>query len=77
MENHILTMALSGRVSHSSSGDRRVPRLRKASMVWIWQHYKKTDDYKIILNLCKKIDEKLSRCAFFDEKCIPFMNSTL
>jgi hypothetical protein len=58
MENHILTMELSGRVSHSSSGDKRVPWLRKSSMVWIWQHDKRTDDYKIILNLCKKIDEK-------------------
>jgi hypothetical protein len=26
-------------------------------MVWIWQHDKKTNDYKIILNLCKKINE--------------------
>jgi len=24
----------------------------------IWQQDKRTDDYKIILNLCKKIDEK-------------------
>jgi hypothetical protein len=31
---------LSGRVSHSSSGDRRVPYLRKGSMLWIWQHKK-------------------------------------
>jgi hypothetical protein len=23
-------------------------------MVWIWQHDKRTDDYQIILNLCKK-----------------------
>jgi len=27
-------------------------------MVWIWQHDKRTDDYKIILK-CKKIDEKM------------------
>jgi hypothetical protein len=35
-------------------------------MVWILQHGKKTDDYKIILNLCMKIDEKfikiINRC---------------
>ncbi len=29
-------------------------------MVWIWHHDKRTDDYKIILNLCKKIDENKS-----------------
>ncbi len=45
-------------LSRSSSGDRRVPWLRKSSMVWIWQCYKRTDDCKIILNLCKKIQEK-------------------
>jgi hypothetical protein len=44
-------------VSHSSSGDRRVPCLRKSSTVWIWQHDRRTDDYKIILNLRKKIDK--------------------
>ncbi len=38
--------ALSGRVSRSSSGDRRVPLLRKSSMVWIWQHGKRTGDYR-------------------------------
>ena len=27
-------------------------------MVWIWQLDKRTDDYKTILNLCKKTDEK-------------------
>ncbi len=31
--------------------------MRKSSTVWIWQHDKRTDDNKIILNLCKKIDE--------------------
>jgi hypothetical protein len=51
---------LSGRVSHSSSGDRRVPWLRKSSTVWIWQPDKRTDDYKMIFNLCKKIDENKS-----------------
>ncbi len=45
---------LPGRVSRFSYGDSRVPWLRKSSIVWIWQHYKRTDDYKIILNLCKK-----------------------
>jgi hypothetical protein len=30
-------------------------------MVWIWQHDKRTDDYKVILNLCKKIDEKYNQ----------------
>ena len=45
---------LSGRVSHSSSGDRRVPCLRKSSTVWIWQHDRRTDDYKIILNCVRK-----------------------
>jgi hypothetical protein len=49
---------LSGRVSRSSSGDRKVPWLRKSSILWIWQHDKRTDDYKIILILCNKIDEK-------------------
>ena len=36
--NGLSPSVLSGRVSHSSSGDRRVPWLRKSSMVWIWQH---------------------------------------
>jgi hypothetical protein len=27
-------------------------------MVWMWQHDKRTDDYKIILNCVRKIDEK-------------------
>jgi hypothetical protein len=42
-------------VSHSSSGDRRVPWLRKSSTVWIWQHDKRADDYKIILNCVRKL----------------------
>ncbi len=45
----------SGRVSHSSSGDRRVQYLRKTSTAWIWQHDKRTDDYKIILNCVRKL----------------------
>jgi hypothetical protein len=57
-DNGLAPSVISGRVSHSTSGDRRVPWLRKSSMVWIWQHDKRTDDNKIILNLCKKIDEK-------------------
>jgi hypothetical protein len=55
--NGFPSSVLSGRVSRSSSGDRKVPYLKKSSMVWIWQHDKRTDDYKIIL--CKKIDEKI------------------
>ena len=50
----------SGRLTCSGSGDRRVPWSRKSSTTWIWQHDKRTDDYKIILNLCKKIDENKS-----------------
>jgi len=46
---------LSGRVSHSSSGDRRIPWFMKSSMVLIWQHDKRTDDYKIILNCVRKM----------------------
>jgi hypothetical protein len=59
-DNGLPPSVLSGSVSHSSSGDRTVPWFRKSSMVWIWQHDKRTDDYKIILNLCKKIDENKS-----------------
>jgi hypothetical protein len=57
---NIYVSVLFGRVSCSSSGDRRVPWLRKSSMVWIWQRDKRTNDYKIILNLCKKINENKS-----------------
>ncbi len=57
-DNGLPPSVLSGRVCHSSSGDRRVPWLSKSSMVWIWQYYNRTDDCKIILNMCKKIDEK-------------------
>jgi hypothetical protein len=60
-DNGLPPSVLSGRVSHSSSGDRRVPWMRKSSMVWIWQHDKRTDDYKIMLNLCKKIDGRKIR----------------
>ncbi len=35
--------------------------MRKSSTVCIWQHGKRTDDYKIILNYVRKIDEKLMR----------------
>ncbi len=42
-----------GRVSRSSSVDRRIPYLIKSLMGWIWQHDKRTDDYKIILNCVK------------------------
>jgi hypothetical protein len=37
-DNELPPSVLSGRVSHSSSGDRRVPWLRKSLMVWKWQH---------------------------------------
>jgi hypothetical protein len=47
----------SGRVSCSSSGDRRFLQLRKSSTVQIWQHDKSTDDYKIILNCVRKLME--------------------
>ncbi len=57
-DNILPPSVLSGRVSHSISGDRRVPWLSKSSMVWIRQHDKTTDDYKMMLNVCKKIDEK-------------------
>jgi len=60
-DNRLPFSVLSGRVSHSSSGHRRVPWIRKSSMVWIWQHDKRTDDYKIMLNLCKKIDGRKIR----------------
>jgi hypothetical protein len=56
--NRLTPSVLSGRVRHSSSGDRRVPWLRKSSMTRTRQHDKRTDNYKVILNLCKKIDEK-------------------
>ncbi len=46
---------LSGRASHSNSGDRRVPWLKKSIMVWIWQHDKRTDDCKIIQNCVRKL----------------------
>ena len=29
--------------------------MRKSTMVWIWQHDKRTDDYKIILNCVRKL----------------------
>jgi hypothetical protein len=29
--------------------------LRKSSTVWIWQHDKRTDDYKIMLNCVRKL----------------------
>ncbi len=46
---------LSGRVSHSRSGDRRVLLLRKLSTARIWQHDKTTDDNKIILSYVRKL----------------------
>jgi hypothetical protein len=57
-DNRLPPSMFSGRGSRSSSGVRRAPYLRKSSMVWIWQYDKRTDDYKIILNCVRKIDEK-------------------
>ncbi len=42
-------------MNRSSSGDRRVPHSRKSSMAWIWQHDKRTDENKIILNCVRKL----------------------
>jgi hypothetical protein len=33
--------------------------LRKSSTVWIWQHDKRTDDYKIILNCGVRVKQRL------------------
>jgi hypothetical protein len=52
-DNGLPPSVLSGRVSCSE--DRRVPRLRKSSTVWIWWHDKRTDDYKKILNSVRKL----------------------
>ncbi len=41
---------LSSRVICSSSGDKRVPQLRKSTMMCIRQQDKRTDDSKIISN---------------------------
>ncbi len=60
-ENRLTPFVFSGRVSHSSSGDRRVPKLTKSTLVWIWQHDKRTDDYKVGLKCVRefvKINEK-------------------
>jgi hypothetical protein len=54
-DNGLPSSVLSGRVSHSNFRDRRVPYLRKLSTVWIWQHDKRTYDYKIILNCVRKL----------------------
>jgi hypothetical protein len=54
-DNGLPPSVLSGRASCSTSGDRRVPHLRKSSTVWIWQHDKRTDDCKIILNCVRKL----------------------
>ncbi len=52
--NGLPPSVLSGRVSCSSSGDRRVTYLRKSSMVQMWQYDKRIDDNKIILNCVRK-----------------------
>jgi hypothetical protein len=54
-DNRLPPSVPSGRVSCSSSGDKKVPHLRKSSTVWIWQHDKRTDDCKIILNCVRKL----------------------
>jgi hypothetical protein len=54
-DNGLPPSVLSGRVSHSSFGDRTVPWLRKSSAVWIWQHDKRTDYYMILLNCVRKL----------------------
>jgi hypothetical protein len=54
-DNRLAPYVHSGRVSHSSSGDRRLPQFRKSPMVWIGQHDRGTDDYKIILNCVRKL----------------------
>jgi hypothetical protein len=46
---------LSGRVSSSSSGDRRVLWSSKSLTAWILQHDKWMDDNEIILNCVRKL----------------------
>jgi hypothetical protein len=58
-ENRLPPLVLSGRVSHSSSGDRRVPSSRKSLTVWIWQHGKRKHDNKIFLNFVRKMMKKI------------------
>ncbi len=53
-ENRLPPSVLSGRVSPSSSGDIRVPYLRKSLTVLIWQNGKRVDDSNIILNCVRK-----------------------
>jgi hypothetical protein len=65
-DNGLPPSVLFGRVSCSSSGDRIVPWLKKSSMVWIWQHDKRTDDYMIIFNLSMNIDEKMKFFEYCD-----------
>jgi len=57
-DNGLPSSVLSGRVSQSSYGNRRVPLLRKSSTVWIWQHDQRTDDDKIVLHCARKINKK-------------------
>jgi len=37
--------------------------LWKLSRVWIWQHEKRTDDYKIILNCVRKLIKKREKAV--------------
>jgi len=65
---------LSCRESHSISGDKRVPKMRKSSMVWIWQHHKRTDDYKIILKCVRKLiknkfEKEIGKGSKFKKVC--------
>jgi hypothetical protein len=55
IENRLPPSVLSGRVSPSSSGDIRVPYLRKSFTMLIRQNGKRVDDNKIILNCVRKL----------------------
>ncbi len=69
----------SGRVSCSSSGDRRFKWLRKSLTVLIWQHDYRTYDYKIILSYLRKLMENKSEKeavkgpGFFFKKLLELM----
>jgi len=60
-DNRPTPSVLSGRVSHSSSGDKRVLWSSKSLTAWIWQHDKWIDDNEIILNCVRKLIKKLIR----------------
>jgi hypothetical protein len=63
-------------VSHSSSGYRRVPLLRKSSTVWIWQHDKRADDNKMVLNCARKLlknelEKEVGKCSNLTKMLLP------